>query len=170
MRTTRFRSFVGATGLSVIIAAGAFAQMPKYGVTATAEKNVDFAKFTTYTWTPGQPSANKTIDSQIVAAVDRELAALGMSKATSGSGDVLATYYSLSRTDVNLKAKPDSKGVRPEYPVGTLVVALLNPADRRRLLRLRVDQPIDLAPDKLEASINGAVAALFTKYPTRQKK
>jgi hypothetical protein len=170
MHTPAFGRFVGGIGLSLAIAAGAAGQTPKYGVTATAEKNVDFSRFKTYSWTQGQPSAVKTIDAQIVAAVDRELAAIGMTKAAGGAADVLATYYSLSRTDVNLKAKPDAKGALPEYAVGTLVVALLNPADRKRLLRLRVDQPIDVEPDKLEASINSAVEALFTKYPTRQKK
>jgi hypothetical protein len=148
----------------------AAAQMPKYGVTVTAEKGVDFAKFKTYSWTVGQPSAVKAINSQVIAAVDRELSALGMTKAASGPGDVLATYYSLTRTDVNVKAEPDAAGVRPQYPVGTLVVAMLEPASRRRLLRMRVDQPIDTEPAKLEAAINDAVAALFAEYPTRAPK
>jgi len=144
--------------------------MPKYGVTVTADKHVDFAKFKTYSWTPGQPSADKQIDARVVAAVDRELGLLGMTKATSGPGDVLATYYSLSRTDVNVKAKPDSEGRLPQYSVGTLVVALLDPESRQRLLRLRVDEPLDIEPAKLDATIDGAVAALFAKYPTRRHK
>jgi Domain of unknown function (DUF4136) len=157
-------------GICVIAAAAVHGQMPKYGVTVNAEKNVDFAKFTTYSWTQGQPSASKTIDAQVVAAVDRELGALGMTKAASGTGDVLAAYYSLSRTDVDLKAKADSAGLRPQYSVGTLMVALLEPGSRRRLLRMRIDQPIDTEPAKLEAAINTAVAALFAKYPTRAHK
>jgi hypothetical protein len=146
------------------------AQMPKYGVTVMPEKNVDYAKFKTYSWTKGQPSLIKTIDARIVAAVDRELAALGMSKATSGSGDVLAAYYSVTRTDVNLKSKPDSKGLQPQYSVGTLMVALLEPGSRRRLLRLRIDKPIEAETDKVEAIIDEAVAEMFAKYPTRTRK
>ena len=158
-------------GLSAVIAASATAQSltPNYGVKVEAEKGVDFARFTTYTWTQGQPSANKTIDAQIVAAVDRELAALGFTKAASGTGDVFATYYSLSRTDVDLKGKPDAQGLHPQYPVGTLVVALLDPKDRKRLLRLRIDTPIGSDSSKLEEDINRAVAAMFAKYPTRQR-
>jgi len=157
-------------GMCVIAAAALHGQMPKYGVTVKAEKNVDFAKFTTYSWTKGQPSADTTIDAQVVAAVDRELGALGMTKAASGTGDVLATYYSLSRTDVDLKAKADASGSRPQYWVGTLMVALLDPGSRRRLLQMRIDKPIDIEPAKLEAAINTAVAALFAKYPTRAAK
>ena len=52
-------------------------QMPTYGVTVEAEKNVDFAKFKTYSWTAGQPSPIKTIDTQVMAAVDSERRALG---------------------------------------------------------------------------------------------
>jgi hypothetical protein len=146
------------------------AQMPKYGVTVNADKNVDFSKFKTYTWTKGQPSAVKAIDAQIVAAVDRELGGLGMTKSTSGPGDVMVAYYSLTRTDVNVHADADAEGKRPEYSVGTLVVALLDPATRHRMLRLRNDKPIETDPPKLQAAIDSAVSELFAKYPTRQKK
>ena len=157
------------SGIMCAIFAGVTAgQIPKYGVRVTAEKNVDFAKFKTYSWTEGQPSAVKEIDAQIKAAVDRELAGLGMTKATSGTGDVQAAYYSVSRTDVNTKAKADAQGSRPEYSVGTLMVALLEPSSRRRLLQMRIDKPIDTQPAKLESEINAAVAEIFTKYPTRQ--
>jgi Domain of unknown function (DUF4136) len=156
--------------LTAIVITPAAAQMPKYGVTVNAEKNVDFAKFSTYSWTTGQPSAVKEIDTHVKDAVDRELAALGMRRAATGPGDVLVAYYSLSRTDVDLKGKPDSKGALPQYAVGTLMVALLDPSSRHRLLRLRVDTPIDSEPTKLAATIDDAVAALFAKYPTRRRK
>jgi hypothetical protein len=141
--------------------------MPKYGVTVEAEKKVNFAAFKSYSWTRGQPSPDRTVDAQIVAAVDRELGRLGMTKAASGTGDVLATYFSLTRTDVDLRGKPDEKGLRPQYSVGTLSVALLEPESRRRLLRMRLDTPIDTEPAKLEAAINSGVAEMFEKYPTR---
>ena len=92
-----------------------------------------------------------------------------MTKATSGTGDVLATYYSLSRTDVDLKAKPDAQGVRPQYSVATLAVALLEPGSRRQLIRMRADRPIEPDTTKLEGSIKAAVADMFAKYPTRNK-
>jgi Domain of unknown function (DUF4136) len=156
--------------ISVAVAAApAAAQTPKYGVTATVEKNVDFASLRSYSWTKGQPSPDKSIDSRVIAAVDRELSALGLTQMPSGQGDVLVTYASLSRTDVDLKAKAD-EGRRPESWVGTLVVALLDPATRRRLLRLRVDQPIEIDRETLGATIDSAVTAMFAKYPGRRSK
>ena len=163
------RLFV-AIGMCAAITAVAAAQTPKYGVSVNLAPKVDVAKFKTYSWTLGQPSADKAIDARVIAAVDRELASLGMTKAAQGPGDVLVAYYSLSRTDVDLKAKADAQGTRPQYSVGTLMVALLDPGSRERLLRLRIDKPIDIEPAKLEVQIDSAVAALFAKYPTRTKK
>jgi Domain of unknown function (DUF4136) len=150
--------------------ATAAAQMPKYGVTVTAEKDVDFATFRTYSWTSGLRSQSKVIDGQITAAVDYQLSMLGMTKTTPGPGDVLVTYSSLTRTDVDLNAKTDAQGRLPPYSVGTLVVVFLEPGSRRRLLRLRIDKPIETEPAMLEAAINSAVAEMFAKYPTRGKK
>jgi hypothetical protein len=36
--------------------------------------------------------------------------------------------------------------------------------------RARVDKPIDLAPDKVKATIDEVVREMFAKYPTRTKK
>ena len=158
----------------VFVAVGAItmaapaAQMPSYGATVTVAKKVDPAKFKTYSWTKGGPSAIKTVDAQIVAAVDKELGAVGMSKA-SGKPDVLVTYFSIRRTDTDLKAKPDSAGALPQYPVGTLLVAMLDPGTRKRLVQLRTDKPIDVEPAKLEAVINAAVAEMFAKYKSTVK-
>lgn len=152
------------------VAAVLTAQKPKYGVTVTAEKNVEFAKFKSYSWTRGQPSPNKNIDAQIVAAVERELSGLPMTKATTGSGDVLVAYYALSRTDIDPRAKADAQGNDPEYQVGTLSVALLDPGSRQSLLRLRVDKPINAEPAILRMEIDLAVKEMFASYPTRKRE
>src|SRR5512138_3250352 len=107
------RLLAGTVLIAAFVVSGS-AQAPKYGVTVTPEKGVDYSKFKTYAWTKGQPANTQAIDAQIVAAVDRELAALGMTKAASNP-DVLVTYYSVSRTDVDVKAKPDATGKRPEH-------------------------------------------------------
>jgi hypothetical protein len=71
---------------------------------------------------------------------------------------------------VDLKGKVDAKGNLPQFPVGTLIVTLHDPASFRQLLRMRVDLPIDTQRDQLEASINKAVEMMFAEYPTRKKK
>ena len=152
---------------SVLIAVTA-AQAVDYKVEVTGDKKFNFAGLKTYVWTKGQPSMDPAIDRQIMAAVDRELGALGLTKQAAEPGDVLVTYYSQQRTSVDVKAKPNDKGVRPQYPVGTLIVGFLQPGNRKQALRLRLDTPIDAEPAQLSDAINAGVAALFARYPTRQ--
>lgn len=140
----------------------------KYGVKVVSEAKVDFTKFKLYSWTAGQPAPLKSIDQQIVAAIDTELGKLGMSKAASGPGDVLVGYGSLRRTDV--QAKPDTAGNVSQYSVGTLYVVMLEPGTRRKLLELRLDKPIETDMTKAKTTIDGAVAELFTQYPTVRPK
>lgn len=157
--------------LSAGLAAAVHAQTPKYGITVNIDdKKADFAAIKKYAWQRGQASFDKAIDASIVAAVDDELAKLGMVKDAPESSQVLVTYASTNRTDVDLKGKPDPGGVRPKYRVGTLVVVFLDAKTRNRLLRLRVDQPIDADPDALQATIRNVVTQMFEQYPTRQKK
>ena len=98
---------------------------------------------------------------------DRELKALGLSKAEPGPGDVLVSYYALRRTDVGMKPKSET-GAPAQTAVGTLSVVLLDPKSKKELLQMRLDKPIDTDPAQAEAVINTAVTELFEKYPTRK--
>ncbi len=115
----------------------------------------------------GHPASIAAIDEEIVAAIDRELGALGMRQVPSEAGDVVVTYASVTRTDVNTKAKPVSKDYRPEYAVGTLIMSLLDPVSLRPLLQLRTDKPVDGAA-WLGATIGGTIAEMFRYFPTRR--
>ncbi len=151
--------------------AGPIAAQTKYGVTVKADKKTDFTKLKSYVWGPGWKAFDKTVHEQIVAAVERELAGLGFEKRADGPSDVLLTYATVRRTDVDLEAKPtDTKGGRPMHDVGSLVVLMLQPGTRKELFRARGDQPLEFEPAKLQAQIDGMVAEMFAKYPTRTHK
>jgi hypothetical protein len=150
--------------LSIAVTAAA-AYTPKYRVKVQADKHTDFSKLRTYSWMDSHPASIPAVDAQIVRAIEGELAALGLTKVPSG-GDVVATYTSMTRTDVNTKSKPIAKDYRPEYSVATLVVSLLEPETLKPLLQLRVDRPI--ASAVLDTSA-GAVEQLFRYFPARQQ-
>jgi hypothetical protein len=61
-------------------------------------------------------------------------------------------------------------GVAPQYAVGTLVIDLTDPAGRKPLFSVRIDKPIDTDRSTLETTINGAVTAMFEKYPVPAKR
>jgi hypothetical protein len=169
MRTgMRVSSFVLIGALLVAPGVALAGQQPKYEVSVKASKPAALAKAKTYTWTASQPSFDKNIDQQIIAAVDRELQARGLTKAATAPGDLVVTYASVSRSDVDLKSKGKDGELR-EFSVGTLVVDVRD-TNRQSLFRVRIDKPIQSDPAAMEATINAAVAAMFEKYPGAPKR
>ena len=155
--------------LLCIAPAEAPAQRTTYGVTVEVRNVAALSKVTTYAYQPGQPSYDKTVDQQIVAAIERELRACGLTKAPAGAAaDVTVSYFSLRRTDVDLKSKPDASGKLREYPVGTLLVSIVD-AQKTRLFGARVVEPMELDPASVEATVNAAVGAIFERYPRKGK-
>jgi len=71
---------------------------------------------------------------------------------------------------VDTNSKPDATGAMKRYDVGSVYVVMFEPGTRNPILRLRLDKPLEMDPAKAEATINAAVAELFTKYPTRRPK
>jgi hypothetical protein len=149
------------------------AGQPKFGVTTTTAPGVDFAKFKTYAWESGIADAtDKAVHAAILAAVDKELKALGFEKKAAGPSDVIVKYGTLRRVDVQPSTKatgPDA--TRAQVNVGSLMVVVLDGANStKELWRGRIDKPIEIDMAKMEATVNGAVTEIFAKYPTRVPK
>ena len=157
--------------LGVMLAVAAVeAQKQKYGVTVTADRKADFSAFKSYSWdAAGYPAMDKAVHQQIVDAVDRELKGLGLEKRTSGPSDLQLRYGAQRRTDTDTHADAPATNL-PTYAVGTLVVLLRESGSGKEVYRARVDKPIDLAPDKVKATIDEVVTEMFAKYPGRTKK
>jgi hypothetical protein len=158
-----------ASSIFTVLAATAAAQMPKYGITVKADDKTDFSKFKSYKWDGGWKAYDKNIHQTILDAVDRELKGLGLEKRDSGAADVTVTYGTVRRTDVDLKSKPSQgEAGRKQYEVGSLVVLMREPGTRKELFRARVDKPIEVDVEKVQAAIDEAVRDMFAKYPTRK--
>jgi len=152
----------------VVLSMVAVAPSSKYHVTVTADKDIDFEALHTYAWTPGWGTFNPSLDTHIVAAIDRELSSLGLTRHVSGPADVLVTYGTVQRTNVDVHAKrTGTPRVYPEYPVGTLVVVMRDPFNRRELFRARATMPVDMDTAQLGVEIDAIVAQMFAHYPTR---
>jgi hypothetical protein len=149
--------------------AGHASAQTKYGVTVEVANTAALASVMTYRYVPGQPSFDNAIDQYILSGIDRELAARGITKVATGSADVVMTYLSVRRTDVDLKSKPSAAdGTLREYPVGTLVVSITDPVDRqKRLFTARVSEPLNLDPATYRATVDAAVGAIFEKFPRK---
>jgi hypothetical protein len=140
----------------------------KYHIAVKMDKHADFQTLRTYAWTRGWASFDRTLDRRIVTAVDRELGALGLMKRDVGPSDVLVTYGSVQRTDVDVHKHHDElSGTYPEHGVGTLVVLMLESGTRRELFRARVDLPLDTPRTQLVGQVDTIVRKIFARYPTR---
>lgn len=153
--------------VSIAVTAAAAGYAPKYKVKVQADKHTDFSRLRTYSWMDSHPASVPEVNAEIVSAIERELAALGLTKVPAGQADVVATYASATRTDVNTKSKPIAKDYRPEYAVGTVVVSLLEPETLQPLLQLRVDRPLEWPG--IDSSVDGIVREMFMFFPARQK-
>lgn len=172
---TRRRRRLLPTGALLIAAAlavvppGTTAGEPrKYEVTSRVDKRTNFSRLRTYVWERGRPAFDAATHEHIVAAVDRELAALGFTGRASGPADVAVSYATVPRTDIDLKSKlRGPRGERPTYPVATLFVILRHPVTNRELFVARVAMPVDASPQAFAQTINDRVAKIFSHYPGR---
>jgi len=136
------------------------------GVKVTVDKHTDFSALHTYAWTRGWASFDPRIDAHMVDAIDRELRAVGLMRRETEPVDVVVSYGTVQRSDVDVSAKRGHhRGVYPEYPVGKLVILMREASSRRELLRARAAVPVDVA--QLEEQIDAIVQRIFAQYPTR---
>ena len=134
----------------------------------TVDKHTDFSALHTYAWTRSLASLDPEFDAHIVEAIDRELAGVGLVRQDREPADVVVSYGTVRRNDVDVSGKRDrDSGTYPEYSTGTFVVLMREAYSRRELFRARAKVPIDVDIAQLERQIDDIVARMFAHYPTR---
>ena len=147
-------------------------QQPAPGqVDSTFDKKANFAAIKTYSWTTGTDAMLPEAHRMIIAAIDKEAAAVGLKPVTTG-GDVTLAYYTMTLTDVDLKAldRMDKKAAAaPTKEIGKLIIVMRNPAQQQVWSAISREF---LDPDraKLQATIQTVTERLFATYPTRVRK
>jgi hypothetical protein len=158
-------SFVTASLLALgLTAATAAAETPDYGVSLKVAKKAELAKVKTYSWGASHAAIDKAVDSQIVAAIERELTGLGLTKVTEGSGDALVAYHTVVRRDVDTKKKTAPDEV-PGYLVGVISIEVRAASTKDVVFQVRIDKPINVDRSQLAPVIDEAVKAMFERYP-----
>ena len=159
-------SFAGAAAILALslATATAAAETPDYGVSLKVAKKAELAKVKTYSWGSSHAAIDKAVDSQIVAAIERELAGLGLTKVTQGSGDALVAYHTVVRRDVDTKKKTAPDEV-PGYLVGVISIEVRAASTKDVVFQVRIDKPLDIDRAQLAPVIDEAVKALLERYP-----
>ena len=165
--------------------------------------NTDFKVFKTYAWLPPVPVVknvapdavtNPTLSEEalmpaLVAAVDRELAARGITKAPFDTADVHVAYFAALSVGFNQSylgehygyitgwASPIPIGLAPTtnvtvYEKGTVLVDIVDRAANKAVWRgtalTRISHEHSL--DKRIERINDATKRMFEKYPVKPSK
>ena len=147
------RALLALIAAATLIAPGpTFASDEPYGITVKVARKSELAKVKTYTWQRGHQAFDKAVDAQIQGAIDARARARGLTKVESGPADVVATYDSLSRLDVDLKSRRRSGPARL-FQVGTLVIDLLG-SKTAAAFPGAGDKPITADRARLETIIN----------------
>lgn len=148
------------------------AQQPAPGtVDSTFDKKTNFAAIKTYAWTRGNDAFVPEAHKMIIAAVDKQMAALGLKPAASGA-DVTIAYYSTTVTNIDLKALDkitDKSAPAPSKELGKLVIVMRNQA-REQVWSAISREYLDADRAKLDATIQAVAERLFATYPTRARK
>ena len=154
----------------LMFAAAALAQKAQV---VQQDKAIDVTKFRTFSYEVGHPAILKKVDERIIAGIEAQLVARGLTKAASGQGDVVFTYHSVQREDVDLSTF-DEKTPAPgamrtpaqTLKVGTLAVDLREASTRKLAWRAKVEDVLLRGDEAAQlAAIDKGIIAVFQVYP-----
>ena len=199
--TCHWRRSVLLGAAALLFAAQAGAQ--KLEIKTNKAKDANFKAIRTYAWLPPAPLVtnvapdaasnpmltHEALGPHIVAAVDRELTARGLTQAPAASADVHVTYFAaltvgFSQTYlgeyygyVTGWGSPVPAGLAPStsssvYEKGTVLVDVVDPAGKRAIWRgtviTRIAQEHTL--EKRIERINEAAVRMFKQFPIPPQK
>jgi hypothetical protein len=151
------------------------------------DKNADFSKFKTFSWTRGAPPHNPLINQMIIDGVERSLAAKGLTKVNDGGDllvsvavaiqyDIQVAQQSRGNTGSDLQTGIPTGSAQPfDIRKGSLVIDMENPASKTIVWHglatdtLRYEPSGDMQKDakKVEGRVRKTVEKMLSKYPPK---
>jgi hypothetical protein len=182
-----FHRAVPALLLVLVFCLSAQAQKVKVAV---PDKNVDFSKFKTYSWSPIGAVAHPMLAADVVGAIEDQMKAKGLQLVPSNPDLIIKVYGSIDQESTAYSNDPlymATGGIPPFDPslsgpalVGTwgnttvtihkgeLVVDLLDPAAKKLVWRgIAQDNLAAHDKDKLLDQVNNAITKMFKDYPPK---
>lgn len=159
-----------------------------FRVSTDYDPQTDFQQLQGYSWlaTVRQPGDdprlhNSLVDARVRAAVDRELAAKGYSKAGGSSGNFVVTYYLGLQDKIDVRTIHTGYGygygswyhgtgretMVDQYEEGTLLLDILDAEGGDLLWRGSASARVSesSSPEEREKRIQDAVAAILAEFP-----
>jgi hypothetical protein len=175
--------------LAIFLAAAS--AMAAQDVRYNFDKTQDFSRFKTYKWVHinnGAKTLNSLVVKQVMAAVDSQLAAKGLTK-TDTDPDLYVGYQAAIGQETQFSSYNTDWGYGPGWyrggwyggntygetstiHTGQLAIDMYDPKDHSLVWRGVVSKTLDekAKPEKQEKNLNKAVAKLFKDYPPKPKE
>ena len=172
--------------IALLVPAAAMAQKVSYDY----DKSANFAAFKTYAHKDGTKVGQPLIDERIVAAIDAQMAAKGLTK-SEASPDVFVVYHVAfdKQKDISTYSSGYGGGYGPygwgwgggmpttsttqvrDILVGTMVVDLADAKKAQLAWRGMAVKEVQTqaSPEKRDKSINETLKKIFKNYPPKQK-
>ena len=131
------------------------------------DPSADFSRFRTYAWTQGTPAPEAFLHQRIVAAIDSQLAAKGLTR-SDANPDLYVTYHTVMDVQKSITGFGTNHGPfgfgwgggldsinlnLNEVPVGTLVIDLGDAATRHLVWRGMGVQDVDVHAKPVSAHV-----------------
>jgi hypothetical protein len=152
------------------------------------DKTASFANYKTYAWKEGTPGKNPLMQTRIISAIDKELAAKGFMKVDAEQNPDLVVLYHVAidvETQINTVNMGGYYGWGGGYygggggtsttyvdkiPVGTLRVDIGEVKNKKMLWQGKAVDDLSDKPEKVEKTINKAAEKMFKNFPPDLKK
>ena len=159
----------------VVAAAGLAQKAPGINV-LVSDKATDFSKFKTYEWGAGHKALDPTWHKAIIAAIDKSMAAQGLT--IGAPADVVVEYHAVQSEDIDLRTfdneTPAQGAERAPAQIvrkGTLAIDLRDAASRKVIWRVAAERAIMATTGaESDAFVAKVVATIFESYPKAQSK
>ena len=175
--------------LALMMLGTAFGQDIRYNF----DKNTDFSKFKTYKWVAIKDAAkvNDILDGEIKAAIEKELAAKGLTKVDADPADLYMGYQAAVGEEKQFTSygtdwgygsgwyrggwygpsSTTTTGQTSTIYIGQLAIDMYDTKNHDLVWRGVASKTIDpkAKPDKQQKNITKAVSKLLKKYPPEKK-
>jgi hypothetical protein len=154
-------------------------------VNSFVERGIDVRQYRTFSWGPpdtvstGDPRLdnNRFFDERVRAQVEKELAARGFEKESSGTPDLLVHYHASVTQEIDVRNLDreyrycENADCRPYvYDAGTLFVDLVDPRTNKLVWRGWAEGSVEGVIDNqdwMEARVDEAVTRILERLPRR---
>ncbi len=164
-------------GLCITLSAG-MGGCTSLKVETNHSKKADFTKIRSYSWVPGEakmsgvyPERVEIVAPTIKSAIEKELAAKGIKKITTGAPDILVAFHAAAYTKEIVDWEwEDESPQKKHYRKGTLFVDLIDPKSKIVLwwgIAELTKSGARPSEDDVIKLIQESIMEMFQKYPPR---